>query len=800
MKRFYKKALVRISAGIMIFVLAAAVNASEAQKSAKYYVPAPQNDGQHFHMDARREARTHVPLPPLPSNRAHLRRSHGDPDTQLQSDKVLAGCSVDDFANSSGSALVNLVKAAEPSCINTLFSITANQGAQVFPEGKMVTIADAVASESYNYTGNNSGGMLQLILFLRAGYYIQYYNSDIVGPYGSALDSSISAALDNFVANSHFGDINEDHGEVLSEFVTLIDSSEKNAQHIDTIGNILSSYSRDSHAGLWYMMAAVNNVFIVLFRGHYLEEFRDAVQTPTYIGLLDDLVSFVQNNEEDDIGSDREYLLQNAAGELARFLNSDHWDGYPEDFHNTVHPKARDLLNRYSMTGYGAGIYVRMAGVIDYYDYEHCEYFDLCSFIDDLEEHVLPDEHARECSNTLKVRSQALTGDQMDWVCSTIADEKIYFHDKLDIDPQNPVADDYNEQLEMVIFHSSSDYETYAGTLFGIDTNNGGMYLEGDPSVPGNQARFIAYEAEWLRPEFDVWNLTHEYIHYLDGRYIWYGMFQDYPLDAPNSGVWFFEGFAEYMSYSFRNLVYSAAVQEAGNPDKYSLTTILDNDYSSDQARIYQWGYMAVRFMFERHENDIDSMIAIARQGEYDSGYPAWLDTIRNRYDSEFREWLVCYASNNGDTSSCGGEEPPRPDSIFDDRFEGSGEEPPEDPDPDPDPEIHECTDEDDRELGNDCKRSELSGPSPASQVWLYANVPSGQTRLEFRISGGTGDVDVYHKAGEWPSQSEFDQSSTNTGNDEHIQVNNPGEGWHYLLLVPKTDFFEDVEVSAHWQ
>src|SRR5690625_7522737 len=113
---------------------------------------------------------------------------------------------------------------------------------------------------------------------------------------------------------------------------------------------------------------------------------------------------------------------------------------------------------------------------------------------------------------------------------------------------------------------------------------------------------------------------------------------------------------------------------------------------------------MAVRFMFERHENESDSMIAIARQGEYDSGYPAWIDTIRNRYDSEFREWLVCYASNNGDTSSCGGEEPAGPDSIFDDRIVGSGEVPPEDPDPDPVPDIHECRDEDDRELGNDCR------------------------------------------------------------------------------------------------
>src|SRR5690625_2156495 len=136
MKRFYKKALVRISAGLMIFVLAAAVNASEAQKSAKDYVRAPQNDGQHFHMDARREARTHVPLPPLPSNRAHLRRSHGDPDTQLQRDKVLAGCSVDDFANSSGSALVNLVKASEPSCINTLFPLRPARVRKCFLKGR----------------------------------------------------------------------------------------------------------------------------------------------------------------------------------------------------------------------------------------------------------------------------------------------------------------------------------------------------------------------------------------------------------------------------------------------------------------------------------------------------------------------------------------------------------------------------------------------------------------------------------------------------------------------------------------
>ncbi|PPJ44561.1 peptidase, partial [Rhizobium sp. KAs_5_22] len=84
----------------------------------------------------------------------------------------------------------------------------------------------------------------------------------------------------------------------------------------------------------------------------------------------------------------------------------------------------------------------------------------------------------------------------------------------------------------------------YAGAIFGIDTNNGGMYLEGDPSAPGNQARFIAYEAEWLRPTFEIWNLTHEYVHYLDGRFDMWGDFQ---AAMQQKTVWWVEGFAEYL-------------------------------------------------------------------------------------------------------------------------------------------------------------------------------------------------------------------------------------------------------------
>ena len=51
-----------------------------------------------------------------------------------------------------------------------------------------------------------------------------------------------------------------------------------------------------------------------------------------------------------------------------------------------------------------------------------------------------------------------------------------------------PVADDHNEALELVIFDSSADWKRYGSALFGgVSTDNGGIYLEGDPPAPATR-------------------------------------------------------------------------------------------------------------------------------------------------------------------------------------------------------------------------------------------------------------------------------------------------------------------------
>ncbi|MEH8117034.1 collagenase [Aeromonas allosaccharophila] len=206
-------------------------------------------------------------------------------------------------------------------------------------------------------------------------------------------------------------------------------------------------------------------------------------------------------------------------------------------------------------------------------------------------EDILPFELT--CSPTLRLRAQDLTLAQAEGICRELGDEEQRFHQQMETGEQ-PVADDHNEALELVIFNSSADWGRYGAALFGVSTDNGGIYIEGDPARPGNQARFFAYEAEWKRPAFQVWNLRHEYVHYLDGRFNLYGSFGHYPL---NRTTWWAEGIAEYIAHGqcFARGLDNVANRPANQ--RPTLAAILHLDYDQGGEMVYSWSYTVHRFL-----------------------------------------------------------------------------------------------------------------------------------------------------------------------------------------------------------
>lgn len=695
-----------------------------------------------------------APSHPAPSMKAKS-RTKAKARTTAKATGTAAACSVADFTSRTGSALVQQIKASTSDCVNTLFAVKGNDGYLAFREAQMVSVANALRDGSAAYPGDSSTGMPQLVLFLRAGYYVQYYDPGTVGSYGAPLRTAVRGGLDAFFASAHSRDVTDANGETLAEAVILIDSAEQNARYLDVVKRLLAGYN-SSYNSSWYMLNAVNNVYTVTFRGHQLPEFVSAVEADP--SLLDALADFARDHL-DLLGTDQSYLTSNAGRELARFLQED-------ALRSKVRPLVTDLLGRSSLTGRTAPLWVGLAEMADYYDSANCSAYGTCDLAARLKSAVLPVSYT--CSDSIRILAQQMTSADLTKACTSLRGQDAYFHQVAK--DNGPVANDHNTTIEVVVFDSSTDYQTYAGVIYGIDTNNGGMYLEGDPAAAGNQPRFIAYEAEWVRPDFQIWNLNHEYTHYLDGRF---DMAGDFEAGVTTPTIWWIEGFAEYVSYSYRGVTYDDAVTQAA-AHTYALRTLFDTTYeNADQTRIYNWGYLAVRYMLQSHRADVDQLLGRYRAGDWNGARTLLTSTIGSRYDADWNTWLTaCAAGSCGTTTN------------------------PTDPTDPTDP-TTQCTGADVRELGQDCARDGQRA-TRANYAYLYVYIPAGTDRLTVTTSGGTGDADLYYSADGWATTGSYTSRATGSGNTHTLTVEHPAEGAHYISLYAVQDFGQ-VSVSTRY-
>ena len=70
-----------------------------------------------------------------------------------------------------------------------------------------------------------------------------------------------------------------------------------------------------------------------------------------------------------------------------------------------------------------------------------------------------------------------------------------------------------------------------------------------------------------------------------------------------------------------------------------------------------------------------------------------------------------------------------------------------------------------------------------ASEKFYKIAVPAGQTKLEIKISGGTGDADLYVRKGDKPTVSTYDYRPYLPGNDEIVTIDNPTAGDWFIMI-----------------
>ncbi|MBB5081759.1 collagenase [Nonomuraea endophytica] len=727
-----------------------------------------------------------------------LAEAHRPKDTP----SLKASACSDDIVGKTGAALVTAVKAADiRTCLNPLFDLTPADARRTFTESQMLTIARDLRATAGSYPGDNSTSVQQLIVFLRAGYYTQ------ANPYGPTLLSEVRGVFDTFFSSSRAYTNTDENGAVLKEAVWLIVNAQDEIRNIGVATRLLNAYSTAYGVN---MRDAVNRAFELYWRSHTRGSM--AQSDPAIRTALRDFA--VRNFGL--LNGDNYFLVVNAGKELAGFLR------YGQ-LRNTVTPLVRDLLNRSRITGPTAALWVSTALVTNEYDGGACSSYGTCDLTNRLTDAALPISHP--CSPTLTIRAQELTPAQLSSTCTSLLNQDAAFHSIVK-DNGQPVPDDHTVRLEISVFDTKRDYSFYAWGIYGIDTDNGGMSLEYDPSQPGNVARFICYEQDREKPLYwEIWNLNHEYTHYLDAKYNMHGDF-DEGMSTPT--VWWVEGLAEYISYGYRKFAYTAAINAAGQ-HTYKLSQLFDTVYG-DNARTYNWGYLAVRYMLDKHPADVARVLGYYRTGDWNAArtFLKGLD-----YDADFDAWLTacaagaCKASDEnmlptadftvtasgtalsftstaadpdgtlaqyywdfGDGTTSTTANPVKSYSspgaytvklvVLDDKGAPWGVFKPVTV-PAAGGTVPECTG-DTRALGKNCKRGNLS-VGQGQYAYLFIYLPAGVGTLTVASSGGTGDVDLYYNASTWATTSSYTQRATGSGNAHTLTVANPAAGYRYISL-----------------
>ncbi|MFF5714152.1 collagenase [Streptomyces sp. NPDC012756] len=657
--------------------------------------------------------------------------------------------------NATGSALIRELKALpQTTCTYPLFNLTGENARKAFREDQMVTVANALRDNSATYAGDNSTSTGQLVMFLRAGYYVQDNNADVVGAYGTALEGAARGALDAFFAAPHSKDVTDANGEILNEVVTLIDSTHEAGRYAGVVKWMLGSY-----VGTWpgQMNLAMQHVEWVVENGFKAKNdgrgWRAALKADP--AILDTWAGFITRN-----GAELNRL--DVVSNVGRYL------GYALDvpeLKDRVRPLLKDLINRYPNVGPTAPITMNLGWYTRQYDKGNCAAYAICDLGQRVLPAVLPIQHT--CTADLKIRAQDVSPGQLASTCTSLAGQDAYFHRI--IGDKGAIPGDVNTNLEVVVFDDYTQYALYAWAIYDIDVDNGGMYEEGNPAVPGNQARFIAHEASWLRPDFQIWNLNHEYTHYLDGRYNMYG---DFEAGMTTPTIWWVEGIAENISYGYRGERNADAIAEAAKKT-YKLSDLFDTVYGQEENpevnsnRVYRWGWLAVRYMLQKHPADVQTVLGAYRTGDWAGARTVLKQTIGTRYDADFATWLT----NDCATNDCG----PLPDAAA--------------------PSVPLCTLSDPRQFDQNCRRDNLAA-STGNYSYHFVYLPAGVKQLKITSSGGTGNADLYYGGSNWATTGSYQAKSTNAGNGETLTIDNPPSGWVYFSLAA-TQGFSGVSLST---
>lgn len=534
--------------------------------------------------------------------------------------------------------LISLIKTITYENVPDLFNFT-NGSLEFFGDKNRVeAIINALLESGKTYTKDDSKGIQTLVEFLRAAYYLGYYNDKLsylnTEEYKSKCIPAINAIEDN--KNFYLG--TKVQNEVIDATGRLIGNSSCNVETINKTINVLKDFRENikSYGSDFYKSNAVYNILKGIDYYTNSTIYKAPNYNPKETIFYKNIEPFIKEVDNlsllgDQMNKDNAWLLNNSlyfTGRFSKFREDSSKSQKVLEKAMKIYPylsyqyiEALNDLNKNFNGKFSNGSDIDFNKVKEAAKKKYTPKtytFDDGKFIVKAGDKVSEDKIKRLYWASKEVKAQFIRLVQND--------KPLESGNKDDI-------------LTVVIYNSPEEYKLNR-IIYGFDTNNGGIYIE-------PLGTFFTYERTKEESIYTLEELfRHEFTHYLQGRYVVPGMFGNGDFYKNGDLTWYEEGTAEFFAGSTRTdgIKPRKSVAQGISPERdnrMSLNSILHAKYGSFE--FYNYGFALSNYMYSSNLDLFKKMTEYIKDNNFNS-YKDFIESMAS--DSNLNESYQKYMDN----------------------------------------------------------------------------------------------------------------------------------------------------------
>ncbi|PEP80052.1 collagenase ColA [Bacillus pseudomycoides] len=505
---------------------------------------------------------------------------------------------------------------------------------------RMQALIDKLAEQGQTYTKDDSKGVETLVEVIRSGFYLGFYHQELSKLSERSYHDKCLPALKTIAKNPNFKLGTSEQNKVISSYGMLIGGASADVEIIQYAAGILKQYN-DNFSTFIEDRTKGDAIY------NLMKEIDYDVQSYMYTTDKEPKDTMCYKNIDSFINEVSRFALIGTVTDKNGWLinNGIYYASRFGKFHSTPTKGQQVVTEAMRIYPYlGQQYFVAAEQITTNYGGVDAngKTINLDKIREDGKQKYLPKTYTFDDGAIVFKAGDKVTEEKIKRLYWAAKEVKAQFYRT--VGSNKPLESGHaDDVLTMVIYNSPDEYQ-FNRQLYGYETNNGGIYIEGIGT-------FFTYERT---PQQSIYSLEelfrHEFTHYLQGRYEVPGLWGQGELYQNERLTWFEEGNAEFFAGSTRvdSVVPRKSIIGGLSNDpakRYTAEQTLNAKYGAWD--FYNYSFALQSYMYNNRPDMFDKVHDLIRANDV-PGYDVYRSALSkdNKLNEDYQSYMQMLINN----------------------------------------------------------------------------------------------------------------------------------------------------------